>query len=262
MTRTDLHETATGRLAPLCLALLLALSGNAAFSQEAASEDSAAAGESVPSDPAAEPAAGDSPLHGGDEADDSGVEADSGEEERKARVAENVDLSQPVDPSSMSGEIDPRGDIEASWAEPDIPVTYSDEQPSLFLLGTEVPASTSARLSWSPQQSFDGIDGPTPVLVINGATRGPVLCLTAAIHGDELNGIEIVRRVMYDLDPSKLSGAVIGVPIGLVAGALLGLICGAILTDKRPASSVDVTANQSEPPAEGEGARPREESGT
>jgi predicted deacylase len=40
----------------------------------------------------------------------------------------------------------------------------------------------------------------------------------AAVHGDELNGIEIVRRVMHDIDPEKLSGAVIGVPIVNVQG--------------------------------------------
>lgn len=54
---------------------------------------------------------------------------------------------------------------------------------------------------------------PSPVLVANGAKHGPVLCLTAALHGDELNGIEIVRRVLYNIDPQQLTGAVIGVPI-------------------------------------------------
>ncbi|HSJ79431.1 MAG TPA: succinylglutamate desuccinylase/aspartoacylase family protein, partial [Erythrobacter sp.] len=53
----------------------------------------------------------------------------------------------------------------------------------------------------------------TPVLVVNGTLPGPTLCLTAAVHCDELNGIEMVRRVLHDLDPQKLSGAVIGVPI-------------------------------------------------
>jgi len=51
------------------------------------------------------------------------------------------------------------------------------------------------------------------VLVVNGTKPGPTLCLTAAIHGDELNGIEIVRRVMYELKAEKLTGAVIGIPI-------------------------------------------------
>ena len=42
---------------------------------------------------------------------------------------------------------------------------------------------------------------------------GPTLCLTAVLHGDEHNGLEIVRRVLYEIDPTHLSGAVIGVPI-------------------------------------------------
>jgi predicted deacylase len=83
----------------------------------------------------------------------------------------------------------------------------------LVLLGTEVPPATSTRLAWTPNQSFEGIFSATPVLVVNGVDAGPTLCLTAAVHGDELNGIETVRRVMYGLDPEDLSGAVIGVPI-------------------------------------------------
>lgn len=84
---------------------------------------------------------------------------------------------------------------------------------SLVLLGTEVPPATSTRLHWTPINSFEGIAASSPVLVVHGAKPGPALCLTAAVHGDELNGIEIVRRVLYNLDPDKLSGTVIGVPI-------------------------------------------------
>ncbi len=83
----------------------------------------------------------------------------------------------------------------------------------LVILGSEVPENSSTRLAWSPQITISGLALPTPVLVINGANPGPTVCLTSAIHGDELNGIEVVRRVMYDIDPSKLSGTLIGVPI-------------------------------------------------
>jgi predicted deacylase len=83
----------------------------------------------------------------------------------------------------------------------------------ISLLGEEVRPGSFRRLDWKPLPSFDGIAAPTPVLVSHGANAGPVLCLTAAVHGDELNGIEIVRRVLYGLDPEKLSGTVIGVPI-------------------------------------------------
>lgn len=84
---------------------------------------------------------------------------------------------------------------------------------SLVILGMAVPPEVSTRLSWSPAESFEGIARPTPVLVVNGVKPGPVLCLTAAIHGDELNGIEIVRQVLYNTKPESLSGAIIGVPI-------------------------------------------------
>jgi predicted deacylase len=89
---------------------------------------------------------------------------------------------------------------------------------SLVILGTAVASGTSQRLSWTATELFEGVPVATPVLVINGAKRGPTLCLTAAIHGDELNGIEMVRRVMHDISPDKLSGAIIGVPIVNVQG--------------------------------------------
>ena len=109
-----------------------------------------------------------------------------------------VEPSQPTAPSA----IEPAPDSStAATAKP------------LLLLGNQVLPGTSTRLAWSPSQSFEGIASPTPVLVVNGAKPGPVLCLTAAVHGDELNGIETVRRVMYALEAESLAGTVIGVPI-------------------------------------------------
>lgn len=52
-----------------------------------------------------------------------------------------------------------------------------------------------------------------PVKVINGRSAGPHVWLSAAIHGDELNGIQIIRRVIKDIDAKSLRGAVIAVPI-------------------------------------------------
>jgi len=83
----------------------------------------------------------------------------------------------------------------------------------LVILGSEVEPGTSTRLSWAPSQSFEGVHATTPVLIVHGSSPGPVLCLTAAVHGDELNGIETVRRVLYGLNPERLAGTVIGVPI-------------------------------------------------
>lgn len=84
---------------------------------------------------------------------------------------------------------------------------------TMELLGETIPPGSMRRLLWSGGQSFDGSSDQTPVLVINGMGKGPTLCLTGAIHGDELNGIEIVRRVTQDLEPARIRGAVIGIPI-------------------------------------------------
>ncbi len=100
----------------------------------------------------------------------------------------------------------------------DVVQTADGTAKPLVLLGVEVAAGTAQRLSWTATELFEGVPVATPVLVVNGRQPGPTLCLTAAIHGDELNGIEMVRRVMHDISPEKLSGAVIGVPIVNVQG--------------------------------------------
>ena len=100
----------------------------------------------------------------------------------------------------------------------------------LVLLGSKVPRGTATRLAWSPQVSISGLSLPTPVLVINGEDPGPTLCLTGAIHGDELNGIEVVRRVMYDIKPRDLNGTLIGVPIVNLQGFQRG---SRYLSDRR-----------------------------
>lgn len=53
----------------------------------------------------------------------------------------------------------------------------------------------------------------TSVEIINGKNPGPVLCLVAALHGDELNGIEIVRKLMQGIDPEVFCGVIVAVPV-------------------------------------------------
>ena len=84
---------------------------------------------------------------------------------------------------------------------------------SFAILGERVRRRSSVRIDWSPGNTFEGVALPTPVLVVHGRKPGPALCLTAAVHGDELNGVEIIRRVVHDLEPDKFSGTLVAVPI-------------------------------------------------
>ena len=77
---------------------------------------------------------------------------------------------------------------------------------------------TLTRMTWWAGESLYGASIPTPVLVAEGMEEGPTLCMTAAVHGDELNGIEIVRQLMYSVNPSKLRGRLVGVPIVNIQG--------------------------------------------
>ena len=121
-------------------------------------------------------------------------------------------LSGAADESTNASD-GPAGDTMPLADAVSIAETLQDKPGSLRLLKAHIPPGTYQRLSWSATELFEGVPVSTPVLVVNGRSPGPTLCLTAAVHGDELNGIEVVRRVLHSLDPAKLSGAVIGVPI-------------------------------------------------
>jgi predicted deacylase len=140
------------------------------------------------------------------------------------RRARTVDLDAPVDAAASGGqhatgggEPEPSAQLRDQSLRDIGSLTPGAQQPPVntpfVMLGAEVPSGTSSRLAWQPGESFAGIAVPTPVLVVHGASSGPVVCLTAAVHGDELNGIEMVRRVLYELDPTQLKGTVVGVPI-------------------------------------------------
>ncbi len=57
-----------------------------------------------------------------------------------------------------------------------------------------------------------------PVEALNGRRQGPRLWLDAALHGDELNGMETIRRVLEILDPALMAGSVLAVPVVNVFG--------------------------------------------
>ncbi|MBK6736693.1 MAG: succinylglutamate desuccinylase/aspartoacylase family protein [Haliea sp.] len=95
-------------------------------------------------------------------------------------------------------------------------------EPTLDLLGTRIAPGEIRRLLWIAGETTYGSKLETPVYVIRGTRPGPALCLTAAVHGDELNGVEIIRKLVSDISPKKLNGTVIGVPIVNLLGFTRG----------------------------------------
>lgn len=85
---------------------------------------------------------------------------------------------------------------------------------------TEVAPGRSARFELPFARLPTGSQAALPVAVVNGRYAGPHLWISAAIHGDEINGIEIIRRVLRRLNTRELRGAVLAVPIVNVFGFL------------------------------------------
>jgi uncharacterized protein len=52
-----------------------------------------------------------------------------------------------------------------------------------------------------------------PLVLVNGRADGPILCVTAGVHATEYAPIDAVMRLLRVLDPERLRGAVIGVPV-------------------------------------------------
>ena len=125
----------------------------------------------------------------------------------KSVVIDNSVAEVKGDASTLT--LDSNSDFGVSQAE----LQDHSSQQSLTLLGSSVEPGEAALLKWSLNAAFVENSTPVPVLVVNGIKAGPTLCLTAAVHGDELNGIEIVRRIVHEINPKNLSGSVIGVPI-------------------------------------------------
>lgn len=88
----------------------------------------------------------------------------------------------------------------------------------LRIAGAEVPPGARADLQLKVSESYTGARTSIPVTVVHGVRPGPVVSITAAVHGDELNGVGIARELLGRLEPGELAGAVVVVPVVNVLG--------------------------------------------
>jgi predicted deacylase len=80
--------------------------------------------------------------------------------------------------------------------------------------GIEVKQGERKRLEIAVSRLFDHTEMTIPVEVIRGKEDGPTIFISAAIHGDEINGVEVIRRLLSRKKLlSNLKGTLIAVPI-------------------------------------------------
>lgn len=79
--------------------------------------------------------------------------------------------------------------------------------------GVSVAAGTSATVDLPISVLFDHTPVSLTLRVVHGRKPGPVLLVTAAVHGDEINGVEIIRQLMRLSSLSRLSGTLVAAPV-------------------------------------------------
>ena len=92
-----------------------------------------------------------------------------------------------------------------------------------FKIGdSTVAAGTRAHVELPVSRLFTGAEVAMPVTVLHGAEDGATVWINAAIHGDEINGVEIANRVLDGLDPKNMRGTLLVVPVVNVHGFITG----------------------------------------
>lgn len=89
----------------------------------------------------------------------------------------------------------------------------AQNQAPLSLLDRTIEPGEKQEFPFLVDRTFDAAYINMPVYVAHGLQAGHRLCVTAGIHGDEINGSEIARRAFAKIDPASLGGTVIMLPM-------------------------------------------------
>jgi predicted deacylase len=93
-------------------------------------------------------------------------------------------------------------------------------QEVFHLGGVEVSAGTRVAIDLPITDLSTHTPITMPVVVAHGRNKGPRLFVCAALHGDEINGVEIIRRLLQLSGLKRLRGTLIAVPVVNVLGFL------------------------------------------
>lgn len=90
--------------------------------------------------------------------------------------------------------------------------------PNFKIDGVEIKRGQRARINIDMGSIYDFTDVKMPVEVIRGKKDGPTIFICSTIHGDEINGIEIVRRLLAHKSLKNICGTLILIPIVNIFG--------------------------------------------
>jgi len=91
-------------------------------------------------------------------------------------------------------------------------------QKSDFINEVKIERAKRYRINIDIGRIHDFTDLKMPIEVVSGHKDGPTIFVCSTIHGDEINGIEIIRQLLANIDEKKLCGKLIAIPIVNIFG--------------------------------------------
>ncbi len=96
----------------------------------------------------------------------------------------------------------------------------AEENTDLILLKTKIAPGERKKLNFSIAKLYTGTKVEIPIIVERAMEPGPTILITAGIHGDEVNGVEVVRQLIAKKMNRPKRGTIICIPILNVFGFL------------------------------------------
>ena len=88
----------------------------------------------------------------------------------------------------------------------------------LEILGEKVELGKSATVSFNVAKLHTQNTIDVPVIIERSKKPGPTILITAGIHGDEINGVEIIRQLIKHRSLKRLHGTLIAIPVVNIFG--------------------------------------------
>ncbi len=97
-------------------------------------------------------------------------------------------------------------------------MTTVPDAPSADWAGERVDPGEHKAVSLRVSASYSGADVEIPIIIWRGLRAGPTVSLTAAVHGDEINGTGAIRQIIVDRPFELTAGTLVLVPVVNVIG--------------------------------------------
>ncbi|KPJ95126.1 MAG: succinylglutamate desuccinylase [Gammaproteobacteria bacterium SG8_15] len=94
----------------------------------------------------------------------------------------------------------------------------NDNSDELVIAGTPIKRGERVTVDLMVAKLYTHTPLDIPIHIVRGRAAGPRVFISAAIHGDEINGVEIIRRVLKHSAIRKLKGDLIAIPVVNVYG--------------------------------------------